>query len=239
MGHAWDGIKWQSFGWTATLIKNKQGKINRSRKSTHGKNWRILGLNMKKTIYYVTGNSGKFADVAAYMTLYAPEIALMQYDTDIPEIQSLDQRAVAIDKARQAYQHLQSPVLVDDSGIYFDQYHEFPGVLSKYIFQALGLAGIKRLMNTGDWASFRIHIVFYYAPEQYEVFACVSPGTIMYQDQFLPPASLPYDQLFVPEGTNMTHAELRAKGLINNFDHRIAALKNFIAWYRHPHPQNT
>lgn len=187
---------------------------------------------MKQRIYYVTGNDGKFADVSAFITQQAPEIELLQYRADIPEIQSLDQRAIAIDKARQAFEQLNSPVLVDDSGIYFDKYHEFPGVMSKFVYKALKMPGIKRLVDVGDSASFRIHIVFYYAPSVFKVFDVITQGTIVFQDQFQAPESLPYDQIFVPEGTHMTHAELREKGLIHNFDHRIAALTAFIDWHR-------
>ena len=53
---------------------------------------------------------------------------------DIPEIQTLNQKEVAIDKARKAYEILKQPLIVDDSGFFVNKYNNFPGVLTKFIY---------------------------------------------------------------------------------------------------------
>ncbi len=54
-------------------------------------------------MYYATGNSGKFQEVLHFFKTYMPEIEILMCDRDFPEIQTLDQRTIAVDKARQAW----------------------------------------------------------------------------------------------------------------------------------------
>ncbi|HBY05968.1 MAG: hypothetical protein UV38_C0002G0280 [candidate division TM6 bacterium GW2011_GWE2_42_60] len=184
------------------------------------------------TIYFSTGNAGKFEDVRGFMQHYAKHVELKQFSADIPEIQSYDQRAVALAKARSAWDLLQKPVLVDDAGIYFERYDRFPGVLTKYVFKGLGSAGIKRLFEPGDRAYFLLYFVFCYGPDKYEIFESKRQGILVDQDTFLPVPSLPYDQFFVPTGSSMTYAEMRVKDadLFYTEDVRIPAVKCFADW---------
>ena len=101
----------------------------------------------KKSIYYATSNSGKFAEVQRYCTSYAPNVIIEQFKYDLPELQSDDQIIVAINKAESAWNLLQKPVLIDDSGLFITRYKGFPGTMSKFAMQALGLEGIMRLIN--------------------------------------------------------------------------------------------
>ena len=41
---------------------------------------------------------------------------------------------VALEKAKIAYQIAKCPILVDDEGLYLEQYNNFPGPLTKYVF---------------------------------------------------------------------------------------------------------
>ena len=100
---------------------------------------------MKHEIYYATGNSGKFEEAQDCIKKHAPFIELKQLDVDIEEIQTLDQETIALDKARKAFKTVGKPVLVDDAGIFFDKYQNFPGTLSKFIFKTLCFDGVFKL----------------------------------------------------------------------------------------------
>jgi inosine/xanthosine triphosphate pyrophosphatase family protein len=54
---------------------------------------------------------------------------------DIPELDSQDLIAISQDKAKKAFEKLKKPLIVDDSGIYFDEYPGFPGPLAKRVFK--------------------------------------------------------------------------------------------------------
>ncbi|MBN2267270.1 MAG: hypothetical protein JW725_02915 [Candidatus Babeliaceae bacterium] len=185
---------------------------------------------LKDEIYYATGNAGKFADVASYAKEHQHDITIKQFDCELVEPQSMDQRFIALEKGRQAWNILQKPVLVDDSAIYFEKYHQFPGVYSKFVSQGLGISGIRKLVNPGDRAYFQLHLIFFYGKNIYQIFENHCYGTVVHQDTFIPPASLPYDQIFVPDGSEKTYAQLRLEGNGHLFDYRIEACRKFFNW---------
>lgn len=184
-----------------------------------------------KKIYYATGNSDKYETVFCYLEKNAPHIELRPHTQDLIEIQSYDQKEVALEKARQAWNLLQEPVLVDDSGVYFEKYNEFPGVLTKYVFKGIGLEGLWKLIEPGEKATFRLHLIYWYAPEKYEIFVGECAGTVTKQKKFLGTPQFPYDTLFIPDGSDKTYAELRQSGEHEVYDYRIGALKKFLHWY--------
>lgn len=182
-------------------------------------------------IYYATGNSDKFEIVYRYLEKNAPDIILKPCTHDFLEIQSYDQKAVAIDKARQAWNFLKKPVLVDDAGIYFEKYRDFPGVFTKFVYRGLGREGLLKLVNPGDKAYFRLSMVFWYAPDLYQDFVGECKGYIIDQTKFTAGEQSPYDMMFAPEGDTRTFAELHAVGEYEKYHYRVDALKHFLHWY--------
>lgn len=183
-----------------------------------------------RKIFYATGNQGKFDDVAQFVVKNNPEIELVQFADDLPELQSTDQRFVAVEKGRVAWNLLKQPVLIDDAGIYFANYRDFPGVFTKYIYKGIGFEGIKKLVSNGDQVYYQLHLVYFYGENSYEVFVGRVDGTIKFPEIFPKNPSLPFDTMFVPLEETRTFAELRRDGLREQFDHRIAAFKDFVRW---------
>ncbi|KKP24873.1 MAG: hypothetical protein SZ59_C0001G0191 [candidate division TM6 bacterium GW2011_GWF2_28_16] len=186
---------------------------------------------MKKEIYFVTGNSGKFKEMKTYIENNVPEIELKQFKADIPEIQSMDQKEICIDKALKAWELLKKPLIVDDSAIYYEKYNNFPGTMTKYIYQGLGFDGIKKLIETGDKAYFTLQITYIENPEKIHVFEGKTEGTIKRHETFAGDPSLPHAYMFVPNGSNKLYEELRNTKEGEPFMHRIKALKAFVLWY--------
>ena len=186
---------------------------------------------MKKEIYYATGNPVKFTEVKKFFEKY-PEIELKQFSEDIPEIQSDNQREIAICKAQQAWDKLKKPVIVDDSGIFFHKYKNFPGTFTKYIYQSLGMKNLEKLYEVGDSASFELNLVFYYAPDKYVVFEHKSQGTLVKFDEYYEDPSAPFEFTFVPKGVDKTYTQLRQLGKVDEYKYRIQVLKKFMDWYQ-------
>lgn len=90
----------------------------------------------------VTGNRWKYTQI---VDVFGSEIVTQQEKIDLLEPQSNDMLFVSAQKAQEAFERIWWPVLVDDSGIYFSAYPDFPGVFSKYIFHSLGSEGLRRL----------------------------------------------------------------------------------------------
>lgn len=183
-------------------------------------------------IYYATSNSVKFKEAEDFFKKNLPNIKLLQCTKDFDEIQTMDQKAIALDKALQAWNFLKKPVLVDDAGIYFDKYNEFPGTLTKFIYKGIGLAGIFKLISNNEKASFKLNLVFLRNPDDYKIFQAACHGKIIH------PATLtdfnesaPFDLIFVPENQELTFHELRKIGTMENYNYRTFALKQFAEWF--------
>ena len=98
-----------------------------------------------KTIYLVTGNSGKVASLQRKLEKY--NIKVEQKKLDLFEIQSDDLEEVSMNKAMQAFEILKKPLVVDDSGFFIKNLNGFPGVYTKYILSSIGIDGIMDIMK--------------------------------------------------------------------------------------------
>ncbi len=180
-------------------------------------------------VYYATGNKAKFEEARTFLSNNAPEIQLHNYDVDLDELQTLDQRVIAVHKARQAWEHLRKPVLIDDAGLYFEKYNQFPGTLSKYVYEGIGFEGLFKLVQPGDAASFKLTLVYWYGPEQYQVFEERADGTIVAR-KGSGPTGLPFLQIFAPTGRTESYAELRTTPEWPLYNPRARALRAFVLW---------
>lgn len=186
----------------------------------------------KHTIYYATSNLVKFQEAEQFFKDTGSGIFLERYADDIPEIQSLDQELVALNKAREAWNRLQKPLLAEDAGIYFEKFNHFPGTLTKFIYQAIGMEGLLKLVKSHDKALFQMHLIYYYGPDQYQVFKSNCPGTIRETNVFKASKSTPFDDIFMPNGSDKTYAQLREMNELSSFNYRVKALEMFSQWYK-------
>lgn len=145
-----------------------------------------------------TWNTWKFEQIA---TVLRPGIECVQQSVDLFEPQTNDMFAISRMKALEAFQKVWWPVLVDDSGIYFDAYQDFPGVFSKYIFQSLGVKWLQKLFvdqtNSKAWHQ----CVLSYMDEtlqEPQQFVGTVEGVMDFSflDRVQPDSHLPYDAIF-------------------------------------------
>ena len=94
---------------------------------------------------YVTTNEGKVDEAVEYL---GDEVAALDYD--YLEIQADSLEAVAAHGAREAFAHADEPVIVDDAGLYLDDFGGFPGPYSAYVEDTLGVERVGRLARTED-----------------------------------------------------------------------------------------
>jgi XTP/dITP diphosphohydrolase len=179
-------------------------------------------------IAILTGNTKKYAEMAEALSHHG--IVVQRVEGDIDEIQHLDARAVITDKVQKAFAQVAGPVLVDDSGIYFEPYRSFPGTYSKYLFKAIGYGGIFKLVQPGDRAWF--HCFVAYMDETLSepaVFDAHYFGTITDQFDQKQESEMPYAPLFIPDGEQKTMALMTP--LERAADHRHQAVNAFAQWY--------
>lgn len=185
---------------------------------------------MKKIIYYATDNQGKFEQVKNYIGKHNPHITIKQFKAEISEIQTLDQKKIALDKAQKAWALLKKPLIIDDSAIYFEKYNKFPGTLTRYIFEGIGFNGILSLIDVGDKATFLLYLVYIDGPKSFKIFKGKCSGTLTKPKKFSGHEKLPYSCLFIPDGSKKTYAQLHGTKEGNKYLYRLKALKKFLKW---------
>lgn len=186
---------------------------------------------MKNEIYYVTSNTGKFEEVSDFFQKSSPEITIQHYSLDVDEIQSLDQKAVVIDKVKKAFAILNKPLLLDDGGIFFEAYHQFPGTLSKFVFQGLGFKGLFKLVEDDNRAAFILQLA-YTDGIQSKLFEGRCEGIIISPSDLASHPQLPFTAIFKPNGSDKTLAELRYTPEFFHYSFRQQALKKFVEWHK-------
>lgn len=86
-----------------------------------------------KDITFITGNQHKADFLAKHLGM-----PIAHHKLDLDEIQSTDLRVVVEHKAKQAYEILQKPVLVEDAGLTLTALGNLPGPFIKWFVAELG-----------------------------------------------------------------------------------------------------
>lgn len=183
---------------------------------------------MTNKLTIVTGNTTKYTEMATALGHFG--IQTDRLNLDIDEVKDLDAEHVIRKKAVDAFEHAQRPILVDDSGIYFDGYKNFPGTYSKFAHSALGYEGLFKLVAEGHKAVFKT-FVGYMDGHQKEptIFSGQYSGTITSQFNWKTESEMPYAVMFVPDGSGIQMASMTPEQ--RSGDHRHQALRAFADWY--------
>jgi len=153
-------------------------------------------------VTFITGNPKKAEFLAKYLGL-----VVAHQKIDLDEIQSLDLRAIAGHKARQAFEVIGSPVLVEDVGLTFKSLGNLPGSFIKWFELELGLGGICKLVDRLDSREAIGFISFcYFAGNQPKFFNGQIEGMIAEEPRGS--NNFGWDPIFIPNGAKHTLAEM-------------------------------
>jgi XTP/dITP diphosphohydrolase len=94
-------------------------------------------------LQYVTTNEGKVTEAREYLG----SDNVTQLDFDYTEIQADDLGPIAAHGAREAYRQTDTPVLVDDAGLFLEGFDGFPGPYSSFVEDTLGVEAVWRLAD--------------------------------------------------------------------------------------------
>ncbi len=133
--------------------------------------------------------------------------ALEAIAVDLPEIQSLDMEEVLRAKAWHAWQRLQHPVVVEETGLELAALNGFPGPLVKWMLAAVGAEGIARTaLAVGDPKARAVCLLMWT-----DGVATVLARGETAGDLVLPPRGangFGWDPVFLPAGESRTYGEL-------------------------------
>lgn len=98
-----------------------------------------------KKITFVSTNRAKAKVLAECVGTAGYELERLELPIIEPQGSTLE--AVALDKARQAFAYFEEPLVVEDSGLCVDVLAGFPGPVTKYMLETIGVAGLLRLVH--------------------------------------------------------------------------------------------
>ena len=150
----------------------------------------------------VTSNENKWREAQRILGRDLERVSL-----DVPEIQAPDTRAVALAKARAAFEVLRRPVIVEDAGIELGALGGFPGPFIKYWEKLGGLESICRALDgSGNRAAAAVCVLGYCTAENAQVVENRVEDTI--SQTLRNTNSFGWDAIFIPQGEGRTFGEM-------------------------------
>ena len=180
-------------------------------------------------IDFCTGNKSKLKEANDYINSKIKDVSLYSNKIDFTEIQSNSQQEILLDKMKQAISKTDRPFIIDETGIFFNKYNNYPGTLTKYVIKSLGVEGIKRLLSeTDNTAYFKTTILYSENKQDYKFFEGVLKGKIVIDENKIDNLDFPFSSIFIPDGYDDYLININDD--VNFLDHRKKALDELIKY---------
>lgn len=181
----------------------------------------------RDSLVLVTQNQHKLKELKPLFQKYNVDFDTTAHEKY--EIRSESIEEVAREAAKIAYETIQSPVVVDDTGFFVDSLNGFPGSYAGLVLKFIGFEGILQLMTDKvDRGSVFKTAVCYFDGQQLESFVGIMSGTVARESAGV--GGFGYDPIFIPEGFSKTYAELTLEEKVS-ISHRTKAFEEFLRWY--------
>ena len=172
-----------------------------------------------KSLTFITGNAKKAEQLSRYLHFPVEHTKL-----DVHEIQSLDLEEVAAEKAKAAFAILGTPVLVEDTALTFEALNGLPGTLIKWFFESVGNEGLTKLLHSDDNRAAVAETCFAFCDDSgVHLFKGSQRGRVA--DIPKGATSFGWDPIFIPDGAEITWAEMDFDQQSETFMRRFAIEK--------------
>lgn len=191
-------------------------------------------MRNRPKLYFITGNTHKFAEVSELFAQEKVDFKLEQLDLDPVEIQADTLKEVAQAKLNSVISEVNASCFIEDAGFFVESpLKGFPGVYSSYVFKTIGNKGILRLID--DFESSKAHFssviaLYYNASGKIHLFKGRVNGRV--STKIRGTEGFGYDPIFIPNAQpDKTFAEL-SQFEKNIISHRGKALKKLIEFFK-------
>ncbi|TCS95693.1 non-canonical purine NTP pyrophosphatase [Hazenella coriacea] len=188
-------------------------------------------------IYFATQNQGKIEEANQVLAPLGYEVVGVQVPMVEPDTGTVEE--IARTKLQQAMKHGYERIMVDDAGIYFTAYPQFPGVLSKRIFHRLGYRGLEKLLKDESREAWFEGAVSVYWDGHIQTFMgrtyghLIEPLTSIQDENH----SFPYDPAFIPQGDTRVLQQMSLEEKLV-YSYRRRALEKMAKWLKKEMIQN-
>ena len=169
---------------------------------------------------FITQNPGKVVELQAKAHEFGLEI--VQVNASYPELQADTLEEVVRHGLSYCKEKFPSPFIIEDSGLFIDDLHGFPGPYSSYVHKTIGNTGVVKLIGEGRPARFESAIGSYC--REFKLFHGRVEGRIVSSRGL---RGFGFDPIFEYEGR--TFAEMTV-GEKNALSHRSKAAELFLEW---------
>lgn len=181
-----------------------------------------------------THNAHKVQEVQAILAASVPGLTVLGYDGPEPVEDGVTFLDNALIKARAAFAHTGKPAIADDSGIAVEVLGGAPGIFSarwaggrdSVANRRLLLAQLSDVPEQHRAASFVCTIALVTADAELS-FTGIWPGSVATEEHG--EHGFGYDPIFIPEGLDVTAAELEPQ-VKNALSHRALALEQLAGY---------
>jgi len=193
--------------------------------SVYSSKFELAMSDIWKNLKFVTGNVNKLREARQILGFPIEQAGL----PDLDEIQTSSVEEVVVHKLSQACGKLQSPVMVEDSGLIFCAWNGLPGALVKWFETSVGCGGmIKMLEPFADRQAIAACYVAVHDGKDIKIAKGEIRGSIAPEERG--ENGFGWDSIFIPDGHTRTYAEMSAKEK-NAISHRkkaFTALKEML-----------
>ncbi len=183
---------------------------------------------------YVTGNYGKYFAMKRRLENQGVDIEWAKIETDEPLVD--DVSVVSMEKARQAYDILQKPCFVMDSGFYIEAYPGKPGYPGAMVKRSGVAENVEDLLKVMEGVENRrckfVDCLTFYDGKNFTQFFYESPGRLAdsVRGTLRETAQSRLWLVFILDGYNVTIAEMSEEERLSMDDGRVSAVEKFIKW---------
>ena len=176
-------------------------------------------------IAVVTSNANKAREVTDF---FSGVLEVVHVPLEIPELRSDDVVEISRQKAKYAYNHVQAPLIVDDTSFSIDALNGFPGPYAAYVLHTIGNEGILKIMQDETERNAHFTTIIAYADKTgIRHFTGTIHGTIVTTPRGS--GGFGYDSIFETGGQTLAEIPIQEK---NKISHRAIALSAFRDWVR-------
>lgn len=178
-------------------------------------------------IAFITTNKGKFEEVENLLKSYDVDIEWVNRKYEENSDDTIEDTAKKA--AKKLANELKMPIVLEDTGLFFDAYDGFPGPSPKFVFKTLGYKGIFKLLD-GELreAYFETFAAYCEPGSEPVIFSGKMQGEITAkvfnaEKDF---DFMPYDRIFIPEGKEITISDMTMEEK-NQLSQRSKAFRKF------------
>jgi XTP/dITP diphosphohydrolase len=175
-----------------------------------------------RKITFVTSNKHKLEEMNLLLAEFDIEL-VQERNLDYIEDKEKEMKEICEEASSFLAEKIGKEVIVEDTGLYFEAYNNFPGAQPKFVFNSIGFDGIFRLLEGKSRKAYFKTVIGYCKPGRSpKTFEGIMHGEIT-SKVFCPEKdAMPYDHIFIPDGHDRAIVEMSLQEK-NTFSQRAKA----------------